>query len=127
MRFRNHAGFLAFVLFLACGCDFSGAPAVPTSTEEAEVKGTVRVRGKRVNNGTIVFHTANIKRATKDVLAKINQDGTFTAKTVVGPCTVLVDCKELGSKNNLELQEAAEQAVTIGPGSNELNIKIPPK
>lgn len=127
MRFRNHAGTLAFVLFLACGCDFSGAPAVPTSTEEAEVKGIVKVRGKPVNNGTIVFHSANIKRATKDVLAKINKDGTFTAKTVVGQCTVIVDCKELGSKKNLELLEAAEQAVTIEPGTNELNINIPPQ
>ena len=127
MRFRNHAGCVAFVLFLACGCDFSGAPAVPTSLEEAEVKGTVRVRGKLVNNGTIVFHTANIKRATKDVLAKIHTDGTFTARTVVGACTILVDCKELGSKQNLQLQEAAEQAVTIAPGTNELTIKIPPQ
>jgi hypothetical protein len=127
MRFRNPAGCLAFVLFLAWGCDFSGAPPVPTSTEEAEVKGIVRVRGKPVTNGTIVFHSANIKRATKDVLAKINPDGTFTAKTVVGQCTVLVDCKELGSKQNLKLLDAAEQVVTIEPGTNELNINIPPK
>ena len=126
MGFRNHAGGLAFALFLVCGCDFSGAPAVPTSTEEADVKGTVKVRGKLVNNGTIVFHTANIKRATKDVLATINKDGTFTAKTVVGQCTVLIDCKELGRTQNLQLQEAAEQTVTIEPGTNELNIKIPP-
>jgi len=127
MRFPNHAGCLAFVLFLVSGCDYSGAPAVPNSTEEAEVKGTVKVRGKPVNNGTIVFHSANIKRATKDVLAKINKDGTFTAKTVVGQCTVLVDCKELGTKKNLQLQEAAEQAVTIEPGTHELNIHIPPQ
>jgi hypothetical protein len=127
MRFRNHAGCLAFVLFLGCGCDFSGAPAVPASTEEAEVKGTVKVRGKLVNNGTIVFHSANIKRATKDVLAKINKDGTFTAQTVVGQCTVLVDCNELGSKKNLQLQGAAEQVVTIEPGTNEIDINIPPK
>jgi hypothetical protein len=127
MRFRNPVGGLAFVLFLVCGCNFSGAPSVPTSTEEAEVKGAVKVRGKLVNNGTIVFHSANIKRATRDVLAKINKDGTFTAKTVVGQCTVIVDCKELGSKKNLELQEAAEQTVTIEPGANELTINIPPR
>ena len=48
MRFRNHAGCLAFLLFLACGCDYSGAPAVPTSTEEAEVKGTVSKEGDKM-------------------------------------------------------------------------------
>ncbi|MFO0950571.1 MAG: hypothetical protein U0835_05350 [Isosphaeraceae bacterium] len=129
MRSRTLAGCLLSVVFIftACGCSFSDTPSVPTSTEEAEVKGTVKVRGKPVNNGTIVFHSANIGRATKDVLAKIEKDGTYSAKTVVGQCTVIVDCKELNNKQNRQLLEAAEQAVTIEPGSNTLDINIPPQ
>src|SRR3954469_23479845 len=108
MQFPNYAVCLASALHCASGCNSDGPPPVSTSTEEAEVKGTVKVRGKPVTKGTVSFHSANIKRATKDVTVDIQKDGTFTARTVVGHNTVMVDCRELNLPKNFEIRDAAE-------------------
>ncbi len=127
MQFRNYAVCMAIALHCAGGCNSDGPPPVSTSTEEAEVKGTVKVRGKAVTNGTVSFHSANIKRATKDVTVAIQKDGTFTAKTVIGHNTVIVDCRELNLPKNFEIRDAAEQFIDIKSGTNDIEINVPPR
>jgi hypothetical protein len=128
MRFRNHAGWVAVALLVAGGCggEHAGAPPVSTSTEEADVTGVVKVRGKPVTNGTVTFHSANIGRATRDRTVPIKKDGTYSLKAYVGQNTVSVDCKELASPKNREFRDF-EALLDIQSGSNTKDIEINPE
>lgn len=75
---------LIAILSLIIGCDFSGAPYVEGSQDEAEVKGTVKVKGKLVPGGTIHFNASNSKRMVPGRDAQVQSDGTFTLKAYVG-------------------------------------------
>jgi hypothetical protein len=88
---RRSVGGLAGLFLVACwGCG-DGAPAVSSSTDEANVKGTVTIRGKPVNGGEVVFDPSNIKRRDAALnSAKIGSDGTYTLKTLVGENAVRV-------------------------------------
>src|SRR5262249_29235275 len=129
MKRRRLAGWLALSL-CACGwagCRFSDAPPVSGSMEEATVKGTVRVRGKAVNNGIVTFRSSNVNRPnaqTKE--APIGKDGSYTIKTLIGENFVEVSCKETLSPKNRELIEN-EQMVRVRSGENTLDIDIPPQ
>jgi hypothetical protein len=109
-----------------CGGEHAGAPAVSTSTEEADVTGVVKVRGKPVSGGSVNFHSANIGRATPDRTVPINKDGTYSLKAFVGRNTVSVDCKELASPKNREFRDF-EMQIDIQSGSNTKDIEINPE
>jgi hypothetical protein len=88
-------GFLAAtMLFAAWGCG-SGAPPVESSMREGTVKGTVKVKGKPVNGGTIIFQPSNPKRKTEDRKAKIGKDGTYTVQTLVGENNVIIEAPDV--------------------------------
>jgi hypothetical protein len=95
--------------------------------EEVTLKGTVRVRGKPVNNGRVTFRTSNVNRPTAPTKeAEIGKDGTYTIATLVGLNFIEVTCKEtLGAKNR-DLMEN-EQPINIKSGQTTLDINIPPE
>lgn len=119
----------ALALALACtGCDeHAGAPSVSSSTEEATVKGVVRVNGKAVTNGTVLFRCSNIRRPTASThTAPINKDGTYSITTLVGENYVEVDCKELQAAKNRRYSDL-ELDVKVESGENTIDLDIPPK
>lgn len=126
MARRQIAGWLTLALLVPVG-GCSDAPPISGSLEEAKVKGTVRVRGKPVDNGIVSFRCANVNRpgvALKEV--KIGKDGTYSITTLIGENFVEVSCKELFSPKNRVLIEN-EQMIKIGSGENTLDIDIPPQ
>ncbi len=129
-RHRNPAvQMAAAILFLTiAGCDaYSGAPSVSSSLEEATVKGTIRVRGKPVDNGRILFRCANIRRPSakaRDV--PIAKDGTYTVTTLVGDNIVEISCKELHTKQNRPYLDN-EKTVIVESGENTIDFDIPPR
>jgi hypothetical protein len=124
-----HARWVAVVVLIAyTGCDpHAGAPPVESSMEEANVKGTVRVRGKPVNNGTIRFHAANIRRpGATDRTARIERDGTYTTNAFIGPNEVEVTCKELNAPQLRQFRDE-NPSVLVKSGENTIDIDFPPK
>jgi hypothetical protein len=128
MPVRYRAGGTAAVLLaICCGCGaFTGTPPVSDSLEEASVKGVVRLDGKPVNNGTVTFRCANIRRPKEPPReAPIGRDGTYTVKTLVGQNYAVVACKELRTpkyKRHID----NETTIDVQSGENTLNIDIPP-
>jgi hypothetical protein len=112
------------VLVVVGGCRFSDAPAISGSTEEATVKGTVRIRGKPATNGVVSFRTSNVNRPNVPLKeAPIGKDGSYTVTTLVGQNFVEVSCKELFTAKNRVLLEN-EQLVNINSGENTLDIDL---
>jgi hypothetical protein len=127
MRGRRAAGSLALALSMAgVGCGNPRASGLAGSMEQAAVKGTVRVRGKPVTDGQIVFDASNIYRRVPEKVAPIGKDGGYEVKTLVGENAIEVKCKELFTlKTRGPLGN--EQTVRIQPGENTIDIDIPPK
>jgi hypothetical protein len=95
--------------------------------EEATLKGTVRVNGKLVNNGSISFRTAHIKRPNSPTKSTtINPDGTYSVTTVVGENYVEVTCKEMSTPQAKKFR-GSEQLIMVNSGENSVDIEIPPK
>jgi len=127
MRENASAGWVAVALLIACGgCDPYGVPSVSSSLEETDVKGTVRVRGKPVNNGSVVFNAANVRRPDVGLRqAPINKDGTYAIRTLVGENSVQVSCKELYTAKNRMFAEN-ESFLMAESGENVFDIDLPP-
>jgi hypothetical protein len=86
----------------------------------------VRVRGRPVDNGSVVFNAANVRRKNVGLRqAPINKDGTYTIKTLVGENSIQVSCKELLTAKNRMLSEA-EYSLLAEPGQNTFDIDISP-
>jgi hypothetical protein len=129
MARRHAARWLALAIWVAgAGCN-AFAPGLSSSTEEATVTGTVRVRGKPVTNGEITFRSSNVNRRgapTKN--APIGKDGRYTITTLVGENFVMVVCKELFKRENQMLLDLEDgQTVKVGPGENTIDIDLPPR
>jgi hypothetical protein len=89
------AGLLASTLLVAaCGCG-SGAPPVESSTREATVKGTIKVRGKLVGGGNIIFQPSNPSRVVASRKAPIGKDGSYSVTTMVGQNNVIIESPEV--------------------------------
>jgi hypothetical protein len=98
--------------------------SVPTSTEEATVKGTVIIKGKPATKGIVMFDPSNYKR--KDAALRttpLKNDGTYEIKTLVGLNTVKVTgpaAEQAGSAYvNMQYDVPA-----VG---GTFNIELPPK
>jgi hypothetical protein len=118
---------MAVALLMACsGCDpHAGAPPVSGSLEEATVKGTVRLFGKPVTNGNIIFNCSNIRRPNAGVRqARINPDGTYSVKTLVDENYVSVDCKELQTPKNRMYMDN-DRTFMVKRGENTFDFDIP--
>jgi hypothetical protein len=127
MRLMN-SRFLAPVwpcaLAVVLGCSGTKVnPEATGSTAEATVQGTVKVRGKLVTKGEVVFDPANINRPTAPVhKAPIGKDGKYSLKTLVGPNTVTVESKETLGDSTLQ---TGDQYI-VQAGENTFNVVLPP-
>jgi hypothetical protein len=126
MARRLAARWLVFALCVAGGGCNSGSVS---STQEATVSGTVRVRGNAVTNGEITFRSSNGNRpSAPGKNAPIGKDGRYTITTLVGENSVMVVCKELFKRENQMLLDLEDgQMVNVGPGQNTIDIDLPPR
>jgi len=101
------------------GCR-GGMPDASSSMAEATVKGTVKVRGKPVTKGTLIFDPANINRPeAKSRETTIKQDGTYEIKAIVGGNSVRLAGPMLAKEPTLEYQS---QPADIQSGENTINL-----
>jgi hypothetical protein len=111
---------------LACtwGCS-SSAPSVDTTTAEATVSGTVRVRDKPMDGGEIAFDPTNYKRTDETARkAIIGKDGTYSITTLQGRNSVRIFGPMVQKEPQLGY---GMQTLDVQPGENTFNIDLPPK
>lgn len=104
------------------GCD-DGSVSVSGSLQEAQVRGTVVIRGKPAREGFVVFDPANVRR--RDVSArrgKIEEDGTYSLTTLIGENRINLEGAEI-SRAGLEI--ASRRTVDVGAGENTIPIEVP--
>jgi hypothetical protein len=105
------------------GCG-SGEATALTALDEAPVKGTVKVRGKLLEGGTLHFNASNATRIVGSRSAPIAKDGSFDVKAIVGQNVVTVSAKAR-TKANFGLEDE-EQTIDVKPGENLINIEYMP-
>lgn len=117
---RLAAGALASLLLLQ-GCD--SPPPVSTSTEEATLKGTVTLFGKKATSGQVIIDPSNYKRPNESPrTAEIGPEGTYEAKTLVGANFVRVQHPSLSKTR----EEMPQLEVDVKPGGTTFEIVLPP-
>jgi hypothetical protein len=110
-----------FVLITTGGCG-DGTPSVSSSREEADVKGTVTIRGKPANRGEVVFDPSNIHRRDAGLAsAKIGPDGRYSLKTLVGENAVRVRGPEVDKDRSLDTNQLN---VVIKSGANTVPVDV---
>lgn len=108
---------LAVVGGWGCG---GGMPNASSSTAEASVKGTVKVRGKPATKGTLVFDPANINRPDVGSReAPIQPDGSYEIKAVVGGNSVRITGPLIAKEPSLEYQS---RPVEVQAGENTIHL-----
>src|SRR3954451_18435791 len=120
MNSRFLAPLCPCALAVVLGCSSAKIdPEVTGSTAEANVQGTVKVQGKLVTNGEVMFDPANINRPTAPVRkAPIGKDGKYSIKALVGPNTVTVDSKETLGDSPLQ----SGNHFVVRDGENTFNV-----
>jgi len=113
---------LALSLTWGCGEGGDPAPAAPSTTREANVAGTVKVRGRLVKNGVVEFDASNPNRHTPPRKAGIDKDGHYTIKTPIGPNHVVVYSKQ--TVGDSSLQSGVD--VDVKDGDNTFDVVLPP-
>ncbi len=118
-------GALALTLLVTvwgCGDDRG---SVETTTAEANVKGTVRVRGKPMKGGEITFNPANYQRKDeKPRTAKIGEDGTYSIVTLQGHNSARISSPMMAKDPQLAY---GIHTIDVQPGDNSFDIDLPPK
>jgi hypothetical protein len=112
---RIHLGALPITMLLFAlspGCD-DGKPSVDTSKREAKVSGIVRVKGKPLEGGTILFNPSNSERIVEHKTAPIGKDGTYTITTYTGGNVVTFDADSAGKGTGIGL---LHEYVDVKPG-----------
>jgi hypothetical protein len=109
------------LVVVACwGC--GGGSSTTSSTTQADVKGTVTIKGKPATGGEIIFDPSNINR--RDVglnSAKIGSDGTYTVKTLVGENAVRVAGPQVNKDPTLSTNQVI---VDVKSGENIIPIDV---
>ena len=118
---------LAFCLAVFVGC--SAAPDRESSTDDAVVKGTVKVRGKLLEGGELNFNAVNPNRRVDVRKAPIAKDGTYTAKAYLGLNTVTVTPPK--PRNKQQGKEFfgvnyEEKSVIVEAGENTADLEFLP-
>ena len=109
------------VIPLAAGCG-GDAPAMSSSTEEANVSGVVKFEGKPVTQGEVRFDpSSNIRKGAQARTASISKDGTYTVSTLVGQNRVRFS--GVTSKRNLSFEELGRD---VQRGSQTLDFDLTP-
>lgn len=98
--------------------------SVDTTTAEAKVSGTVRVRGKPMNGGEISFDASNYQRKTEPRKATIGADGTYSVTTFQGHNSVRILSPMF--KKDPQLGYGI-QTIEVKDGDNPFDIDLPPK
>src|SRR4051794_21010670 len=116
------ASLVAGLVVVACwGCG-SGAPSVSSSSEEADVKGTVTIKGKPATGGEITFDPSNInRRDVKLNITKIGSNGTYALKTLVGENAVRVSGAQVDKDPSLATNQVN---VVVKSGENTMPIDV---
>lgn len=108
--------------FWSGGCTSS---TTTSSTAEATVHGTVKLKGKLVTSGTIFFNPANINRKeVAAVTAPIGKDGTYTIKTLVGSNKVSVSTPAT-IKDPILQYNMIQHRVTAGDNTFDIEVTPP--
>jgi hypothetical protein len=118
---------LAAILTTLSGC--SAAPDRESSTEEATLTGTVKVRGNLLTGGELNFNAVNPNRKVEVRKATIGKDGTYTAKVYIGLNTVTVfPPKPRNKKEGKEFfgVNYEEKSVTVKSGENTADLEFLP-
>ena len=105
---------------LAQGCD-DGKPRVDTSMTEATVSGTVSVRGKPAEGGTILFNPSNSERIVATRSAAIGPDGKYTITTLTGGNQVSFDGEVAHKNPGVGL---AREFVDVRTGANTADFDL---
>lgn len=105
------------VAIVVSGCG-EGRPAVESSTEEATVTGKVAIKGKPVEEGTIVFDGTNVERKMAPLKTAPIKDGVYTATAFIGDNAVRVDGKQAQKAG----VNAGTQPFKVVRGENTLDI-----
>jgi hypothetical protein len=118
---------LAALLTALSGC--SAAPDRESSTEEATVTGTVKVRGKLLDGGELNFNAVNPNRRVEARKAAIGKDGTYKAKAYIGLNTVTVFPRK--PRNKQEGKDFfgvnyEEKSVIVKSGDNTADLEFLP-
>jgi hypothetical protein len=117
---------LAGVLIVLAGCS---APDRESSTDDATVTGTVKVRGKLLDGGELNFNAVNPNRRVEMRKTAIGKDGTYTAKAYIGLNTVTVTPpKPKDKKQGKEFFGVGyeERSVTVKAGENTADLEFLP-
>jgi hypothetical protein len=133
MRMRSGralAGLIGFAAMVTApsGCG-SGGPYNESSTEEATVKGTVKVHGKLVDGGVLHFNGFNAKRQVLARDAPVGKDGKYTAQAYIGVNTVtLTPPKPRNKAQGREFfgLEYDERTVNVQSGENTADLEFLP-
>jgi hypothetical protein len=123
MRARRGIVGLAAALIACWGCGGGdGAPTVSSSTDEATVTGIVTVKGQPPAGSEITFDPSNINRPSATPRsAKIDADGKYTIKTLVGENSVSVHGPAIDKDPGLSTNS---RVVDVKAGAN-VPIELP--
>ena len=103
------------------GCG-GGAPSVTSSSEEATVHGTVKIKGKPASTGKVTFDPSNVSRRTAPVATgDIKKDSTYSVRTLVGANSVSVTTPETQKDPKLGYNTTSYD---VKSGDNTYNIEI---
>jgi len=104
-------------------------PYLEGSTEEATVKGTVKVRGKLVDGGDLHFNASNPNRKVETRDAAIGKDGSYTVKAYLGLNIVTLTPPKARTKaqgRDFFGVGYEEKPVDVKSGENEVNLEFLP-
>ena len=106
----------------AWGC--SEKPSVDSSTAEAKVTGTVKVKGKPMTSGTVSLNPSNYVRENANPrTGEIKSDGTYEVTTLVGQNGVRVAGPEITKNPGLGY---ANETIDVPAGGTTKDIILPP-
>jgi hypothetical protein len=107
---------------VAWGC--GGGPAVSSSTAEAKVTGTVKVKGKPMTSGTVTLDPSNYARENADPrTGQIKSDGSYEVTTLVGRNAVRVAGPEITKEPGLAY---ANETIDVPSDGMTHDIVLPP-
>jgi len=99
--------------------------SVDTTTAEAKVSGTVRVRGKPMNGGEIAFDPSNYQRKDeKPRKTTIGADGTYSVTTLQGHNSARIFGPMVKKEPQLGY---GIHTIEVKAGDNSFDIDLPPK
>ena len=126
MRFRKRMVLVpstVLALLIPIGCSDS-KPSTSSSTTEATVKGVVKIDGKIVSDGEIIFDPSNYQRQVPPRTAPIGKDGSYEIKTLVGSNMVKLG-GTLARKS--PILQGVKRGCEVTSGDNTFDLEVSAK